>query len=389
MQAQVERVTMLRQIAAVSLGLLLAGIARTARAADFLPTDGLRLEPIAAGLNNPLWLTAPAGDSRLFIVEQPGRIRIVRDGQLLAAPFLDLTAQVSDGNEQGLLSVAFHPDYARNGFFFVNFTDPRGDTRVERFTVSSDPDRADPATRKLILTVPQPFANHNGGLVLFGPDRMLYIGMGDGGSAGDPMGNGQNRNTLLGKMLRIDVDGGDPYAIPADNPFAGQNGTRNEIWALGLRNPWRFSFDPAANLLYIADVGQSRWEEIDIVAVKQGGLNFGWNVMEGPACYTAQNCDSSGFVLPAAAYDHSEGCSITGGAVYRGARIPALLGHYFFADYCQGWIRSFKYEAGAVTERRQWNVDNIGRVLSFGEDAAGELYVLSDRGKVYRIAPAN
>jgi glucose/arabinose dehydrogenase len=348
----------------------------------------LRLQPIASGLDSPLYLTAPAGDSRLFIVEQPGRIRIVRDGQLVARPFLDIAGRVSSGGERGLLSVAFHPQYASNGFFYVNYTDRNGDTRIERYSVTADPNVADPASGKLLLSIKQPFSNHNGGLNLFGPDGMLYIGMGDGGSGGDPMGNGQNRNTLLGKLLRIDVDGGDPYAIPPDNPFAGQNGARQEIWALGLRNPWRFSFDREANLLYVADVGQNRWEEVDVVPAGAGGLNYGWNRMEGTHCYGTPTCDQAGLVLPVLEYGHDQGCSVTGGYVYRGKSIPSIVGQYFYADYCQGWVRSFKYANGAATVPREWAVGAVGNILSFGEDAAGELYLLAANGRVYRIAGA-
>jgi glucose/arabinose dehydrogenase len=368
---------------------LLASLAPAAWGVDFESATGLRLEPVASGLQSPLYLTAPARDPRLFIVEQTGQIRIVRDGQLLANPFLDIRSRLRSGGEQGLLSVAFHPDYASNGFFYVNYTDRQGDTRVERYRVSADANVADANSAKLILTIQQPFANHNGGLNLFGPDGMLWIGMGDGGSGGDPLGNGQNRQSLLGKMLRIDVNGGDPYAIPADNPFVGRTDTRPEIWALGLRNPWRFSFDRVANLLYIADVGQGRIEEIDAVPVRSAGYNFGWNMMEGSECYRPANCARTGLTLPIYDYPHAEGCSVTGGAVYRGQRMPNLAGHYFFADYCQGWIRSFRYDGSAVREPRQWVLENAGRVLSFGEDAAGELYVLVDRGSVYRLAPAN
>jgi glucose/arabinose dehydrogenase len=223
--------------------------------------------------------------------------------------------------------------------------------------------------------------------VMFGPDGMLYIGMGDGGSGGDPQGNGQNRNTLLGKLLRIDVDHGDPYSVPSDNPFVGQPGMKGEIWAWGLRNPWRFCFDPAADLLYIADVGQNGWEEVDVVPASRAGLNFGWNLMEGNHCYGASSCSSNGLVLPALEYSHSEGCSITGGFVYRGSAIPELTGRYIYADYCQGWVRSFFYANGKVTEKRTLIAGNIGRILSFGEDAAGELYLCTDSGNVFRIMP--
>jgi glucose/arabinose dehydrogenase len=376
---------MFRAVTINCLFLTLVCLTARANAQSFERATDLSLEPVASGLSGGLYLTAPANDPRLFIVEQPGRIRIVKNGELLPTPFLDIRTLVSSGGERGLLSVAFHPDYAANGFFFVNYTNRQGDTHIARYKVSDDPDRADPASAKLLLAIDQPFPNHNGGLNLFGPDGMLYIGMGDGGSGGDPQRNGQNRLSLLGKMLRIDVNNGDPYAIPADNPFVNQDDTRPEIWALGLRNPWRFAFDRAAELLYIADVGQGEWEEVNVVSTKAAGLNYGWNIMEGPECYSRSSCDMNGLTLPAYAYDHTEGCSITGGFIYRGSRIPAIAGHYFFADYCQGWVRSFKYENSAITDRREWALDDIGRIVSFGEDSAGELYVLSEGGAVYQI----
>jgi hypothetical protein len=350
-------------------------------------SSGLALEKVAEGLRRPLYLTAPPGDPRLFVVEQRSAIRVIRDGRLLDRPFLDLSRELSTGNEQGLLGLAFHPRYRENGCFFVNSTDRSGDTRVERFRVSRDPDVADPTSREEVLRVDQPFANHNGGDVVFGPDGMLYIGMGDGGSAGDPHGNGQNRGSLLGKLLRIDVDHGRPYSIPPDNPFTGRPGLRGEIWAWGLRNPCRFSFDPAESLLYIADVGQDRWEEVDVVGARQPGLNFGWNRMEGRHCFRAGRCDTVGLELPVVEYGHGEGCSVTGGFVYRGSRIPSLVGHYLYADYCSGWIRSFHWSHGRVTDPRQWRLPRPGQVTSFGEDAAGELYVLVDGGQVFRIVP--
>jgi glucose/arabinose dehydrogenase len=237
-----------------------------------------------------------------------------------------------------------------------------------------------------MLHIGQPYANHNGGHVLFGPDGMLYVGMGDGGSGGDPHGNGQDRGTLLGKLLRIDVDRGEPYAIPRDNPFgAGRRGGRPEIWAWGLRNPWRFAFDRETGLLYIADVGQSRWEEIHVAAASQPGFNYGWNIMEGAHCYRSRTCDRSGLVMPAHEYDHSQGCSITGGFVYRGRGVPGLVGHYVYSDYCNGWIRSFRYVDGVAREHRDWDVSGIGNVTSFGEDGRGEMYVLSTNGRVYRV----
>lgn len=345
----------------------------------------VRLEEVASGLSSPVHLTAPSGDDRLFVVEQPGRIRVVNGGRLLSTPFLDLTDRVRSGGEQGLLSVAFHPRYASNGYLYVNYTDRSGDTRIERYRVGADRSRADPASARLVLSVPQPYSNHNGGLVAFGPDGKLYVGMGDGGSGGDPHGHGQDRGTLLGALLRIDVDAADPYAVPADNPYAGRAGARGEVWATGVRNPWRFAFDRESGLLYVADVGQNQWEEVNVVPAARAGLNFGWSVMEGAHCFRSDPCDRTGLVVPVLEYDHSQGCSVTGGHVYRGSRIPALRGHYVYADYCEGWVRSFRYADGAATDRREWSLGDVGNVLSFGEDAAGELYLLSTNGKVYRF----
>jgi glucose/arabinose dehydrogenase len=343
-------------------------------------------------LTNPLYLTSPPGDARLFIVEQPGRVRIVKGGVLLARPFLDITPKVSSGGERGLLSVAFHPGYATNGYFYVDYTDLAGNTQLERYNVSqADPDAADPASGQVVLGVAQPFANHNGGLVVFGPDGMLYVGLGDGGGAGDPQGNAQNKGTLLGKILRIDVDhpdvSGAAYSVPAGNPFIGQSGARGEIWALGLRNPWRFSFDRAAGMFYIADVGQGRWEEIDVVPATRAAVNYGWNVLEGNECFSGSTCGVQGFERPKLVYSHNEGCSVTGGAVYRGSRVPAIRGLYFYSDYCTGFLRSFRYVNGTAEDPHAWDVGQLGSVLSFGEDAAGELYILSASGRVYRLEP--
>ncbi|MDT8341088.1 MAG: PQQ-dependent sugar dehydrogenase, partial [Longimicrobiales bacterium] len=346
----------------------------------------LATEVVASGLSNPLFLTAPAGDARLFVVEQPGRIRVVRDGQLLATPFLDLSGRISSGGERGLLGLAFHPEFAQNGRFFVSFTDPAGNSRIEAFTVSGDPDRADAASAREVLTVGQPFSNHNGGQISFGPDGFLYVALGDGGGAGDPLENGQNPETLLGALLRIDVDvdGAEPFTIPPDNPFVGGAGA-DEIWAWGLRNPWRFAFDAVDGLLYIADVGQNSREEVNVVPAEAAGLNYGWNVTEGSTCFGASGCATEGFTLPAVEYDHSQGCSVTGGFVYRGAAIPEVAGHYFYSDFCSGFLRSFRFSEGAVAEERSWSVGALGQVLSFGTDAEGELYILSADGQVRRV----
>ena len=354
------------------------------------PADGApRLERVVGGLEQPVHLTAPPGDPRLFIVEQPGRIRIVQDGTLRPTPFLDITSKVGTGGERGLLSVAFHPDYARNGTFFVDYTDRAGDTRVERYRVSADPARADPASASLVLAVAQPYANHNGGLVAFGPDGMLYVGMGDGGAGGDPLEAGQDPNSLLGALLRLDVDAAQPYAIPADNPYASGGG-RPEIWAIGLRNPWRFSWDRAEGMLYVADVGQNRLEEVNAVPAGEAGVNYGWDDMEGTDCFEpSTGCATAGRRLPVLVYTHDDGCSITGGHVYRGSAIPSLRGHYLYADYCEGWVRSFRLSGGQATDRRTLDFGDVGRITSFGQDAAGETYVLSHGGDVYRIVPGS
>jgi len=359
------------------------------------PPDGpvpVALQEVAAGLVFPLYLTAPPGDPRLFIVEKGGAIRIVKDGGLLPAPFLDLGSRVSGGAEQGLLGLAFDPAYATNGRFVVHYTDVSGNTTIAAYRVSAqNPDLADPTSEAILLTVEQPFPNHNGGQILFGPDGMLYIGLGDGGGGGDPGGRGQSLTDLLGDILRVDVTSGTSYTVPPDNPFVGRADARPEVWSYGLRNPWRFSFDAATADLYIGDVGQSAWEEVDVVSAAAGagrGANFGWNVMEGLHCYAGASCDPSQFTLPVLEYSHSQGCSISGGYVYRGAAIPALQGHYFYADYCSGWVRSFRWQDGQATEPYQWpTLAPGGAVPSFGQDAAGELYVMNAGGQVFRIVP--
>ena len=355
------------------------------------PPGALALETVATGLSSPLLLVAPPGDSRLFIVEQPGRIRVVKGGTLLSTPFLDLSGRVLSGGEQGLLGLAFHPRYGENGFLYVNYTDLGGTTQVVRFrTRPDDPDRADAASARTILSIPQPFGNHNGGHLAFAPDGTLWIGTGDGGSGGDPQNQAQNPGTLLGAMLRIDVDRGDPYAIPPGNPFAGGSG-RPEIWATGLRNPWRWSFDPPSGQVYIADVGQNRWEEVNVAPLAQGGINYGWRLTEGPDCFNpASGCNRSGLRPPVVSYGRTDGCSVTGGYVYRGDAVPSLRGHYLFGDFCQGWVRSFRYRPGdsgapgTAEEPREWFRD-LGRILSFGVDAEGEVYVLTQDGRVRRI----
>ncbi|APA70345.1 PQQ-dependent sugar dehydrogenase [Janthinobacterium sp. 1_2014MBL_MicDiv] len=352
----------------------------------------LRLQEVVSGLSAPIFLTAPPGDSRLFILERAGRVRVVQNGSLLATPFLDISTLTTTSGERGLLSLAFHPQYASNGYFFLYYSNLAGDIVIERRQVSvGNANVADPLSALTILTIAHPtFGNHYGGLLSFGPDGYLYAGTGDGGSAGDPPGNAQNTNVLLGKLLRLDVSASSvaqPYAIPAGNPFAGTAGGRGEIWAYGLRNPWRYAFDVPAQLLYIADVGQSSREEINVRAVGQAGNNYGWNIMEGTQCYNSSSCNQAGLVLPAVEYGHDSagGCSITGGYVYRGAALPELAGQYLYSDYCSGWLKSFGYSNGAASAVKDWGIANVGNIMSFGQDAQNELYMLSATGTVYRI----
>ena len=351
-------------------------------------TFSLRAQQVVEGLANPVYLTAPKNDPRLFIVEQAGRIRIVKNGALLATPFLDISSRVVSGGERGLLSLAFDPAYATNGRFYVYYTGAQGDIFVDRFTVSGNPDVANTAANQVLTIQHRANSNHNGGLLLFGPDGMLYLGTGDGGGAGDVPNNAQNTDVLLGKILRLDVTTL-PYTIPAGNPFLGKAGA-DEIWAYGLRNPWRFAFDvppdATAPQLYIADVGQGAREEVNVVDASAAGRNYGWRIMEGTQCYNpSTGCNQSGLTLPIIEYDHGQGCSITGGAVYRGAAIPEVRGHYFYSDYCSGWLRSFRLSGGAAVDQRDWALANIGNVTSFGVDAAGELYMLSTNGGAYRL----
>jgi glucose/arabinose dehydrogenase len=353
----------------------------------------LRARLIASGFTLPLDLQAAPGHSeRLYVVEQGGRIRVILDGLVLPEPFLDISDRLETGGERGLLGLAFHPEFATNGRIFVNYTSPGGATRVSEFRASSA-DRADPATERVRLLVPQPFSNHNGGSLAFGDDGHLYIALGDGGGGGDPLGSGQDLSVLLGKILRIDVDSGAPYAVPADNPFVSTAGAEPEIWAYGLRNPWRVSFDRSTGDLYIGDVGQSQREEISVgLAASGGGENYGWNVTEGTLCFNPPGgCDTSGITMPVLDYGHGEGCSVTGGVVYTGCRMPDLVGTYFYGDFCAGFVRSFRLADGVATDQRDWTagLEGIGRISSFGTDAAGEVYVVDYDGEVYRLEPAS
>jgi glucose/arabinose dehydrogenase len=347
---------------------------------------------VVAGLRNPLDLQAAPGDrERLYVVEQGGRIQVVRNGQLQVTPFLDIASHLSSGGERGLLGLAFHPQFATSRRFFVNYTDPRGDTHIAEFRASS-PDAADPGSERVLLAVAQPFANHNGGGLVFDATGRLLVALGDGGSAGDPLGNAQRLDTLLGKVLRIDVDAAAPYAVPADNPFRATPGASPEIWAYGLRNPFRIALDRPTGDLYIGDVGQSRIEEIDVgLASRRGGENYGWNVTEGSQCYSPPSgCNQAGLTPPAYEYTHAEGCSVTGGVVYRGCRMPDLAGTYFFADFCTGFVRSFRLGGGRATDVRDWTAGlrGIDSPVSFGLDADGEVYVVDYDGEVYRLEPA-
>jgi glucose/arabinose dehydrogenase len=356
---------------------------------------GVRLTKIASGLSKPVALTFVPGDEsgRLAIVEQTGTIRLMKDGVVdrTGKPFLDLSDRISKGagqrdSEQGLLGLAFHPHFAENGRFFVNLTDQKGDTKILEFHVRPDHSITDQSGVEF-WAVEQPYANHNGGNLAFGPDGQLYVGLGDGGSAGDPQGNGQNRHAKLGKMWAVTPEWRDGESPPP------------RMIALGLRNPWRYSFDRATGDLWIGDVGQNKFEEVDVLpaaalANPEPLTNFGWNPMESLHCYKDPNCDANQFTSPVVEYDHNEGCSITGGYVYRGKRLPALVGRYFYADYCTAMIRSLKWNGPGKTVSDVWDwrpaldpKEQLANLSSFGEDAAGELYLLSINGDVYRFDP--
>jgi glucose/arabinose dehydrogenase len=356
----------------------------------------IALTPVVDGLDQPVFVThAGDGSGRLFIVEKTGKIQVLVDGALLPEPFLDVAALVSGGFEQGLLGLAFAPDFVDSGYFFVNYTDRSGDTVVARYQASAEPNRADPASAFVVLQVDQPAPNHNGGMLNFGPDGYLYVPLGDGGAANDRFGNGQNPATLLGKILRLDVtsDPAQPYVIPADNPFVavdwnGQD-VRDEVWVLGVRNPWRTSFDRATGDFWIADVGQNWLEEVDVIeAGNPGGLNLGWPIMEGKSCFGADACDTAGLRLPLHDYTHEGNCSVSGGYVYRGATNPAWNGVYFFGDWCSGkiWGLAPDGTGGWATAEL---LDSDLQITSFGEDEAGEIYVANGGGAVYRLEAAD
>ena len=362
--------------------------------------EGMRLTELAS-FDAPVFITQPPkqdgapyeGSEALYVVEQGGRIRVLEDGSVRDEPFLDISEEVSGGTEQGLLGLAFAPDYGKSGLFYVNFTDTEGDTNVVEYRRSdSDPFTADPASARLVLFQDQPFENHNGGELLFGPDDLLYIGLGDGGSAGDPDRNGQNLGTFLGKLLRIDPApaGGEPYSVPPDNPFVDTPGALPEIYSYGLRNPWRFSFDRETGDLSIGDVGQDHFEEIDFVAEGDGaGANFGWSAFEGNEPFNSDQ-RAEGHVPPVLTYSRDEGrCSVTGGYVVRDPDLPALEGRYLYGDFCEGRLHSFTPRPGQpATDDELVNL-TVPQLSSFGEDTEANIYALSLEGPVYRLEPAD
>jgi glucose/arabinose dehydrogenase len=379
---------------AVIVALLLAFISPAAGIVGAQTPDiTIELEPVATGFAKPTQIAnAGDGSDRLFIVKKPSVITILRDGKALAAPFLDINRLVKTaGNEQGLLGLAFHPDYGTNGLFFVDYTDNQGDVTVARYRVSGDdPDRADPASGQILLVVDKPYDDHNGGMLAFGPDGYLYIGVGDGGAPAEPLRNAQRTTTMMGKVLRIDVDHathGRNYAIPTDNPYVDDALSAPEIWAMGLRNPWRFSFDRETGDLFIADVGLWASEEVNIQpADAAGGRNYGWNIIEGEICHDLERedrCGSARLTAPVFIYHHEMGCAIVGGYVYRGAAIPELRGRYLFGDYCMGRIWVMSETDGAWSAPTP--IETGLNISTFGEDESGELYVADLNGAIYRI----
>jgi glucose/arabinose dehydrogenase len=363
-------------------------------AGTFDPTAiSVSFEPYVTVAGGPLAITAPDdGTDRLFVATKAGQIRIVRDGVVEPDPMLDIGELVSNGGEQGLLGIAVHPAFPGDPRVFVDYTDLDGDTVLASYRLDpADPGRLDPGSATTILAVDQPYANHNGGVVGFGPDGFLYVGLGDGGSGGDPQDNGEHLDTLLGKILRLDVDsvgaGGVPFAIPPGNPFANVSGARPEIWLTGLRNPWRFAFDRLTGDLWIGDVGQNAWEEVDVAPSGVGGLDFGWDRMEGAHCFEPETgCPTDGLTLPLTEYGHDQGCTIIGGAVYRGTGQPLLAGGYLFGDYCSGRLWAIPASAAGSGPVDPVRVGTAGAGLAaFGEDARGELYAANLDGTISRV----
>jgi glucose/arabinose dehydrogenase len=346
----------------------------------------LALELVVDGLTTPVLLTAPDNDARLFVVERIGRVRVIKDGALLETPFLDIRERVGTVFERGLLGMAFHPQYASNGRLYVYYIDRSDNVVLERFSSTPGSDVVG-VSDGVVISFRHGGINLHGGTVAFGPDGMLYIASGDGGCCGDPENDAQNMTSLLGKMLRLDVST-HPYTVPPTNPFVGQQGIRPEIWASGLRNPWRFTFDHAPRFLYIADVGEASFEEVNVVPSTAAGLNYGWRLMEATACFNpSTNCAAgANLTLPALGYPRAEGCAVIGGYVYRGAVLRQLVGHYLYADHCAGWLRSFRWTGTGTTDHREWEEISIPGVTSFGRDGAGELYMIADT-RVWKIVP--
>jgi glucose/arabinose dehydrogenase len=375
-------------ISPVALGITLAPLHITAAQGTAAPA--ISFEPVFDGLDKPVgYIDANDGSGRFFIVEQRGRVLVSDGGELLETPFLNINTMISTGSEQGLLSIALDPGFAGNGRVFVSYTDTEGDSQIVRYSVSdSDANQLDPDSAMTILSLDQPYQNHNGGNILFGPDGYLYIGFGDGGSLGDPEGRAQNPSILFAKILRIDVSGNQkPYGIPADNPFVDDPSFAPETFAWGFRNPWRFSFDRETGDLWIGDVGQNTIEEIDLIPAGTSGQNFGWPIREGNECYSSDSCDDTGLTPPGVQYTHDYGCSVTGGFIYRGSTIPDLAGTYLFADYCSGYLWGLVPDSKgsySVTDMLETGMNPS----SFAQDASGELYLLDLTGTIYRIVAA-
>ncbi len=356
---------------------------------------GFQWSLVADGFDSPIGLvSANDGSGRVFVWEQSGKIWIIKDGEVSIDPFLDIgtllppTVLQGGYTEQGLLGLAFHPQYKDNGIFFVDYSDTSGNTNIARYKVSSDPEKADATSARIILTVNQPYPDHNGGEIAFGADGYLYIGLGDGGNPDDPLRNGQNLDTLLAKILRIDIDG-TPYKVPADNPFVNQSGAKPETWAYGLRNPWRFSFDKQTGDLYIGDVGQWDYEEVDFQPAGKGGQNYGWSAWQGMHPHIKQTIpvDDSTLTLPVLEYPHTEGCSVTGGYVYRGTTLPAMNGIYLYGDYCNGRVWAAAHNPDGLWQSYLWmQTDHV--ISSFGQDEAGELYLVDYKGGIYKLTAA-
>ena len=367
----------------------------TGSTASNLPAlQSVSLDVVFDGFNKPVGIVSPPGDNRLFVIQRVGVIRILDENyEMLDPAFLAIDDRVlANGIEQGLLGLAFHPDYATNGRFFVYYTKPGGNRQLSEFTVSAtNPNRADPDSERVLFDLPQPEGStdirHYAGQLAFGPDGYLYSAQGDGADSRD---QGQDPNTMYAAISRLDVDSGDPYGIPPENPFVGGGGAP-EVWAYGLRNPWRFSIDPVEGLIYVADVGHADQEEVNVVPINEGGFNFGWSDVEGTRCFHVQDCDLSLYTQPVLTYLHGseadQGCSLTGGFVYRGNEIPELHGTYFYSDWCTQWIKSFKYVDGQVTEEKDWTseVGAVGQINSFGVRGDGELFVVTDDGKVAKF----